>query len=439
MPRSVSSARRDRVLWVVVFVAVLCGAAVAVTLQYRSSVRNGRRLMDEQSRTLAALLETEVSNVAQYGAFRQERLAQMFENLVEIGAVHHLRLVDEGGQVRVAAGEPWGDEPPTHGVEIRRELVIREAFGASHGTSPGLLAVGGPGSNPSGVITGPATLILQFSQGRVEEIQRAATGHLLGSLLLLLVMGVTSLLWLKATRRSAEAERGLRVAEERSQHLEAINLMASGLAHEIRNPIGAVHGFAQLLAERFPEDTPEGRYARVMLDALDEVSERVTRLLSFARPKKPERKPEDFDELISKVIRLISPDFEQRGVTLEATLDAEARPAQVDASKVKEVALNLLLNALDALEPGGQVAVETRFDPAAKAHVLIVTDDGEGIPAEVQEKVFRPYFTTKSKGSGLGLAICRRIVEDHGGTMTLESAPGSGTRMTAVFPEPTVT
>jgi two-component system sensor histidine kinase HydH len=210
--------------------------------------------------------------------------------------------------------------------------------------------------------------------------------------------------------------------------------MASGLAHEIRNPIGAVHGFAQLLAERFPDDSPEGRYAGVMLKALEEVLERVTRLLSFARVQKPDRKAEDLDGLVSNVVRLISPDFEQKGVTLRADLRASRPEAMVDAAKVKEVVLNLVLNALDSLEPGGQVLVTTLYYSKEGAHIVSVSDSGEGIPPEVVEKVFRPYFTTKSKGSGLGLAICRRIVEDHGGTIILESEPGSGTTVTVSFP-----
>jgi len=426
--------RRDRVRWIGIFVVALVGVGAAVSLQYRSAIETSRQLMEEQAESVTALLQTEVTNVAQYGPYRQERLSLMFSNLVETGAVSHLRLEDSDGQVHVEAGESWGDHAPASGVEVRRHLVIRESFAASHGVSPGTLTVGGPGGNPSGLLSGQVTLVLQFSHARIDSVRRNTLLHLLVSLVLVISLGGSALLWLRATGRSIEAERQLRQAEEKSEHLEAINLMASGLAHEIRNPIGAVHGFAQLLAERFPEDSSEGRYALVMLESLDEVSDRVTRLLSFARPKKPECKPEDLDGLVRNVVRLITPDLEQKDVSLSPSFNSAGHDAMVDSSKVKEVVLNLLLNALDAVESGGHLQVETHYDESSRAHVLRVQDDGEGISQEDLKRVFTPYVTTKSKGSGLGLAICKRIVEDHGGSIELESERGVGTKVTATFP-----
>ena len=399
--------------------------------QYHASVENSRRLMEEQAETLAALIETEVANVAQFGPYRQERLESMFRRLVDIGAVSHLRLVDGAGHARVEAGGPLGTDET--GIMITRRLVIREPFDVAHGTSA--FPVSGPGGNPSGLLTGPATLVLRFSDERFEQVRHGAVLLLAVSLVLVAAFGASAGLWLRAARRSAETERQLRLAQERSKHLEGLNLMASGLAHEIRNPIGAVHGFAQLLAERFPDASPEGRYAQVMLESLDEVSERVTRLLSFARPREPERKPADLDELVRNVARLITPDLESKQVSLTPWYTTGEHPARVDVARIKEVVLNLLLNALDAVEPGGVIRVGTSFDAAARAHVIEVSDDGKGIAPEHIDQVFTPYFTTKSKGSGLGLAICRRVVEDHGGTITIESEPGVGTTVIAVFPE----
>ena len=436
MKGNVRVRHRARLWWVGVFIAALVGAGAAVTLQYRSAIDTSKQLLEQQTETVTALLVTEVTNVAQYGPYRQERLTQMFDNLVQTGAVSHLRLEDSEGDVRVEAGTAWGAQAPGSGVEITRHLEIRESFAASHGVSHGTLTVGGPGSNPSGLLSGEVTLILQFSHARIDDVRRDTRIHLLVSLVLVILLGGSALLWLRATRRSLTAERQLRRVEEKSEHLEAINLMASGLAHEIRNPIGAVHGFAQLLAERFPEDSSEGRYAQVMLESLDEVSERVTRLLSFARPKKPECKPEDLDSLVRNVVRLITPDIEQKEVSLSPSYESGDHRAMVDASKIKEVVLNLTLNALDAIQPGGQLRVETRYDVVACAHILRVQDDGEGISAEDLKRVFTPYVTTKSKGSGLGLAICKRIVEDHGGSIELESERGVGTTVTVTIPAP---
>ncbi len=426
------------------FLVALAGAVAAVAYQDLTSISTARKMENRRALSFSALVETEVANVAQFGTMRMERLERLFKDLVANSDVEYLGLHNEAGQLLVEAGRPkdtgnlfskaeglhsLGDD-----IQIFRRLSIRESFSASHGGTWAGASPGGPGGNPSGLIAGNVALTLEFSGRWTTEARSDAIVHLLVTTLILVAFAFSAVLMLRATRRSEVAERQKRLTQQRNQYLEGINLMASGLAHEIKNPIGAVTGFAELLAQKHPSDTEDGRFLRTMLEALEGVNEKVNRLLSFARPKPTARTRLDMDNIVQKVVDLLEPDISENEVTVEISLNGAIPLASLDSEQFKEVVLNLMLNALDAVGRGGKIRLETRYDDNDSVHVLTMTDNGQGIAAGDLEKVFRPYFTTKASGSGLGLAICKRNVENHNGTIWIISDSNAGTSVIVTIP-----
>ncbi len=214
--------------------------------------------------------------------------------------------------------------------------------------------------------------------------------------------------------------------------LAALGEMAAGLAHEIRNPLGAIKGAAQCLdPKQLPKDDAE--FIEVIVEEVNRLNGVVTEFLDYARPLKQNFGPTDVSEVVTRTVRLI-----QNGVPPNVTLKTELNDAlprvDGDAEQLKQVLLNLVQNAVQALgEKPGVITIRTRpmerFNEfrSADSIEILVTDDGPGIPTDQQLNIFVPFFTTKQKGTGLGLAICQRIVKNHGGSISVQSKPGDGT------------
>jgi two-component system sensor histidine kinase AtoS len=211
-------------------------------------------------------------------------------------------------------------------------------------------------------------------------------------------------------------ERELRIRER----LAALGEMSAGLAHEVRNPLAAIDGFAALLARKLEEPSQANLLEglRREVEALNGI---VTAFSRFARSPLLHRRPVPLGALLDELL----PYFAGRGV--EVTLDLNGVPPLVaDPEEIRTVFANLLRNAVEAQPRGGGVWVEAEFDAARGVHIVRVRDRGPGIPPEAAEKVFNPFFTTKSDGTGMGLALVHRIVTAHGGTVRLLPGGASG-------------
>jgi signal transduction histidine kinase len=239
---------------------------------------------------------------------------------------------------------------------------------------------------------------------------------------------------LQALGRIRRAEQHLAIA----QRLAATGTLASGIAHEINNPLGGMRNAAKALArgDLPPEKTSE--YLELVVDGLARIEETVKKVLSFT-PRGGKPRTTDLAEVARKAAALARHRAERRGVRLEERLGTSA-PVFGDPHELQQVALNLVLNAVDAIpeerEPGRgrvEVAVETEDD----AVVLRVSDDGRGMTPEVQAQCFDLFFTTKAvgEGTGLGLAVAHTIVTNHGGRVEVDSAPGRGTTFRVVLPK----
>jgi two-component system chemotaxis response regulator CheY len=228
----------------------------------------------------------------------------------------------------------------------------------------------------------------------------------------------------------------VRLLEERvaSERLSAIGRMLSALAHDLRNPMTAIKGYAGMIEEfDMPRDKRK-ECARFIVEESDRMSAMIEEVLDFSRGDRTPLKlaPLSVPDLAMKVHRLVEPAFSAKGVAFRAELGF-AGEIVVDADRLRRAVLNVTSNALDATEAGGSVTFSSRL--AGGEVELAIEDTGNGIPEEVQPRVFEPFFTHgKARGVGLGMAIARRIVEEHSGTIAFQTEPGRGTRFTLRLP-----
>ncbi len=226
----------------------------------------------------------------------------------------------------------------------------------------------------------------------------------------------------------AEANRSLQEAEaamRRSERLAALGQLSAGLAHELRNPLGTIRASAEMLVKNVPEKSDMAReLAGFISSEVDRTNSLVTRFLEFARPLELQPQKAELAEVIDRAITQIERGQPRHDVTIYRNYSPDVRPFPFDAELMERVFYNLLLNAAQATPPGGEVTVKTRL--VGESVEVSVIDRGSGIePAQV-ENIFNPFFTTKKTGVGLGLAIVSKIVDLHGGKISVESQPGKG-------------
>ena len=212
----------------------------------------------------------------------------------------------------------------------------------------------------------------------------------------------------------AEKDRQL----SRKTRLEMLGRMAAGLAHEIRNPLGGIQLYAAMLKRDLSDDPAKVRTLDRILAAVSGLENLVEDMLTYGRDLEPRRQRAALGPLVEEALDLARAVAEEKRITVVRDLDGGT--ADVDPEMIRRVFLNLALNALQAAEPGGTLKVR------ARERCVEIEDDGPGIPAEVLEKLFTPFLTSKAKGTGLGLAIAQKIVEAHGGTIEGRNLPGRG-------------
>jgi signal transduction histidine kinase len=220
--------------------------------------------------------------------------------------------------------------------------------------------------------------------------------------------------------------------------------LVGGLAHEIRNPLSTIRLNMELLAEDFAAEDPQSpsrhrdRRARAKIELVRQECDRLQKLLGdfldFARQESLTLEPGSLNVELEQLLDFFAPRAGDAGVDIVRYLDPELPAVRLDRETFRSAVLNLLLNAVQAMESGGQLVIRTR--PAGLGVVLELIDTGPGMDAETLGKVFQAFYTTKQGGSGLGLPTARKIVEAHGGTIDIETAPGRGTKVTIWLPAP---
>jgi PAS domain S-box-containing protein len=235
------------------------------------------------------------------------------------------------------------------------------------------------------------------------------------------------------TRTRAEAQDALE-----SERLNALTLLAAGVAHEIGNPLNSLDIHLQLLARKFRKLSVRDRApleenlatARSEIQRLDSI---LKQFLQAVRPTTPRRERQDLHALLHETLRILDPELSSRHIEVDLDLAAAMPPAMIDAGQFQQVFYNLIRNAYQALPPDdGRLVVRSQFNDYEYA--ISIEDNGSGISPEIMGAIFEPYRTTKPTGSGLGLLIVRRIVREHGGEIEIESEEGRGTRVIIHLP-----
>ena len=215
----------------------------------------------------------------------------------------------------------------------------------------------------------------------------------------------------------------------RADRLASLGTLTAGLAHEIRNPLVAIKTLTQLLPDRLDDEEFRNHFLRIASGEVDRISSLVNELLEFARPSEPKLEMEDINSILDGMLLLVSTETKKKFIQIVKEYTHDVPPVTVDREQIKQVFLNVLLNALDATPENGMITVKTRsfIKPGGENYVQVeFTDTGCGIPLESIEDIFTPFFTTKTKGSGLGLSISNQIIQDHKGYIDVESHVNKG-------------
>src|SRR6185437_11268030 len=226
-------------------------------------------------------------------------------------------------------------------------------------------------------------------------------------------------------KATAEQLAAAEAAVRRAERLAALGQLTAGLAHELRNPLASIKGSADLLARRSGNDAMTRELGEIISSEVDRTNLLVTRFLSFARPLDPQRETIDITAVIDRAAA-------HANVEIARDYSPDVPPLAIDPALMEQVFINLLSNAAQASEPGSPITVSTRRKPHGIE--IDIIDRGSGIPTDKIETIFNPFFTTKQTGVGLGLAIVSKIVDGHGGKMTVDSEPGKGSTFRVCLP-----
>jgi signal transduction histidine kinase len=237
-------------------------------------------------------------------------------------------------------------------------------------------------------------------------------------------------------RKSSDENNALRQKAERDARIAAAGEMAIRMAHELRNPLGSIELFAGLLRNHLAGNPEKKSWADHISAAVASMDYVLTNLLLFTGKPKAEFRFHDLNRLLEEARNFTLPLLIQNGIEVAMKLEKNPEPVRCDDALLKQVFLNLILNAADAMPNGGRLELSTERKEADNRSScrITISDSGEGIPESVRGRIFDPFFTTKQKGTGLGLSIVHNAVEAHGGTIDFVSEPGKGTRFTITFP-----
>ena len=228
--------------------------------------------------------------------------------------------------------------------------------------------------------------------------------------------------------------RSLRGEIERSRRLASIGRLAAGVAHEIRNPLSSIKGFATYFKERYQDVPQDQKTATIMIQEVDRLNRVVSQLLEFARPVSIKPQPTRLSAFIDDSSKLIETRAAEKGIVVTVNNSDRVDEVMTDPDRLNQVLLNIYLNAIESMDNGGELKIKLKSTKKSGDFEIQISDTGGGIDTQDLSKIFDPYYTTKSSGTGLGLAIAHNIVQAMGGKIEVASAPGTGTRFTIQIP-----
>jgi len=228
--------------------------------------------------------------------------------------------------------------------------------------------------------------------------------------------------------------RSLEQRMRENERLAAVGRMAGGVAHEVRNPLSSIKGLALLLKNKFPAGSREQDTADLLIQETERMNRTITEMLSFTRPSALRPGQVDLARLLTRSLELIRAEAAENGIATALEAPPDLPPVLGDVDRLQQVVMNVLLNAIQAMEQGGRLTVGLGVRAEGRTVELRISDTGQGIAADLLPQVFYPYFTTKQGGTGIGLAISQKIIADHGGSIEMESEPGQGATVIIQLP-----
>lgn len=210
----------------------------------------------------------------------------------------------------------------------------------------------------------------------------------------------------------------------RADRLAALGELSAGIAHEIRNPLGSIKGSIDIIEGEFTPQNPKREFIEIIKEETARLNNIVSGFLKFARPPSPAIKLTSINRLIESILTLLQNEAEQSGIEIRRQLDPDLPEIEIDPDQIRQVLLNVTLNALQAMPQGGQLEIETVS--SNEILTIAIRDSGDGIPEEKLEQAFDPFYSTKPNGSGLGLSISHQLIENHGGSIHLSNRVSGG-------------
>jgi signal transduction histidine kinase len=349
----------------------------------------------------------------------------IYERLSQHDMIHHVEILDRFGICQlIVTNRPRSGRTA---LPFTSEVIpVHWPEGGGHVVSVPL--AGAEGEVRVGLFS---TAVLSDLE-RIRHSLRIKVGAAAALAVAVLVAGFFYVLYLIRKNRMLEQ------ARQSAERASYVGLLASNLAHEIRNPLNAMNINVQMLEEEFQgrPDLQDGDWGE-LLDLTKQEIKRLESLaknfLSYARPAPPNFELGDINEVVRDVVRFLEVDFKQSGVELVTALERLLPAVEFDATQLRQALINLIINANQVVPSGGRVTVRTR--PGSSGEVVIeVEDDGPGMAPEVQERAFEVFYSRRGGGTGLGLPIAKQIVERHGGTIGVSSVKNRGTTFTIRLP-----
>jgi len=208
--------------------------------------------------------------------------------------------------------------------------------------------------------------------------------------------------------------------------------MAAVISHEIRNPLGIIFSSAELLKKKMTKIEPNNTIPDIIVAESTRLNNIITDFLNFARPRSPRLAPCRVEDVLEKNINFLAPQMKSQGHNVHISLDGNLPEVMADADMLYQAFLNIFINALQAMPASGEISI--RVQPVEGAVQICFSDQGAGVPEDLLEKIWDPYFTTKDKGTGLGLGIVKNIIDAHGGDIRIENIPEGGARVVVLLP-----
>ena len=292
---------------------------------------------------------------------------------------------------------------------------------------------------PLSRISGPVLGVVEIVQDLTEDYKSIFDFQIRVVITASVVMGALFLVLLFVVKRGESiierrAQERLKLIEQlnRAEHLSTLGEMVAGISHEIRNPLGIIRSSSELLKKKMAGRDPSSSIPDIIIEESVRLNNIITDFLNFAKPKSPYLTACHIENVLEKNINFLAPQIKKEGYIIKKHYDNDLPEINADADMLYQAFLNILINAMQAMSEGGTIYV--KVSAGDNTVTIVFEDEGEGIPKDIMEKIWDPFFTTKAKGTGLGLGIVKNIIESHNGSVSIDNKPVAGTRVEVILP-----